>query len=322
MKQIDSIKQVNPDRITPEQDIFLVGAAPLQIISEHKKELNEDLAQEILEATQFGPDRSLDNAHVDRLLKAMRRGTFRPEQVQIILCRCNGSWYRMNGQHTCWARILLEDKKYKCPVRILRYSAANEQEMRQLYATIDRNKQRTKANVIQSYLYGSEFFPEFSKGVLKSLAEGFAVFKWGFGSRQNSAEHDGDEIAHMLRTDYLDLALKVGHFLQNHKARHMKRSPVIAAMFMTFSKCVRDAVSFWERVDDGAELSYADPRLTLRNELQTKAINAGRGGGTYKHLVPGEDMLCWCIHAWNAFRKGRDIKQLKGVGKNKMPKAI
>jgi hypothetical protein len=266
----------------------------------------------------FNPDRPLSNAWVNYLLKAMKQGTFRWEQLQIIVCSYKGKLYRMNGQHTSWARINWEDAPKNIPVQILRYSARTENDMRMLYASIDRGKARSKANVINSYLFDSEHFKGYPKGAIKRLSEGLTYWLWGV-----KGQHTGDEIAFLMQTEYYDIATKVGQFFknncQNDQSKHLKRSPVIGAMFETFDKNEHDALRFWEAVRTGANLSVNDARLKLRNHLMTHSINAGRGGGTYMKNVPADDMYHWCVQAWNAFRESRT---LRGFSRARLDKRI
>lgn len=312
---VESAKQFDPSFLTDDEEVVPVGALGdgLALTSRRTEELDVGLAYKMLEMNVFGPDRPLDNRHVDRLVAAMKRGTFRPEQVQLIICTFDGKEYRMNGQHTCWARIYLQDEKYRCPVQVLRYRASSETDMRMLYASIDRAKPRTKANVLHSYLYESDAFDGVSKTLLKQLGEGVAFWQWGLSG---TGRHDGDDVAYLLKVTHHGLAMKVCHLLtdcQNLDARHLRRGPVYAAMFATFDKSEADSLKFWTAVRDGAGLDINDPRLKLRNHLQTHAVNAGRGGGSFKRSVNGEDMYSWCIQAWNAWREKVELRAFRSV---------
>lgn len=310
LQKVESQKQFDPTALSDDETIPVASlGSGLKVVARENKELTHSLATELLELEIFGPDRPLDDAHVARLQKAMERGTFRPELVQIMVCSLNGKNYRINGQHTCWAR-LYTDKSYRCPVQLIRYKASSENDMRMLYASVDRGKPRSKSNVINAYLFGHGAFAGFSKTIIKQMSEGFSFWMWG----NNSPQHDGDEISYLLETDYHGLAMKVGKFLdgcQVKTARHLRRSPVYAAFFATFDKSESDAIEFWEAVRDGANLSIDDPRLKLRNHLQGHAVNAGRGGGSYKNNVCADDMFGWCIQAWNAFRTNSSVKAFR-----------
>jgi hypothetical protein len=162
-------------------------------------------------------------------------------------------------------------------------------------------------------LYESENFPDFSKTVLRQLSEGFSLWKWGVAQ---GTHHDGDEISYLMATTYNGLALKIGNFIKSYQgvsAKHMKRSPVYAAMYGTFERSEAGSIEFWQAVSTGANLEADDPRLKLRNHLMQHAVNAGRGGGSYKHMVAADEMLGWCEQAWNAWRSGKSLKFFKSV---------
>ena len=319
LPEIDSVKQFDPSSISDEEVIQVSSLGEgLKLVAKTVVELTPSKAEEILTKDVFGPDRALDEAHVNKLINAMKRGTFRPEQVQLITCTYKGKEYRMNGQHTCWARYFLGEPKYRCPVELLRYRAESEDDMRMLYASIDRAKPRTKSNIINSYLYESDAFPDYKKSVIKMLAEGLSLYLW---DTNKQTKHDGDEVAFLMKTEYLELSLKVGEFFKKIQSeRHLRRSPVYAAMFFTFSKNAGAAAEFWEAVRTGVNLQANDPCLRLRNHLMSHAVNAGRGGGAYKSGVPAEEMLGWCIQAWNAHREGNELKVFRSAKERIKPK--
>jgi len=206
---VESEKQFDPtdlwdDKVVP---IPSIGDG-LRLIKEDRVNFSKEFATKILELEEFKPDRSLVTEHVNRLVTAMKRGTFRWEQLQIIVCKLNGKEYRMNGQHSAWARIYWEEAPHNLPVKLLRYHANTENDMRLLYSSIDRNKPRTKGNVITSYLFASDIFPDISKRVIRHIAEGFSYWKWGI---KTQSRHDGDEISYLLQTEYNGLALKIAY---------------------------------------------------------------------------------------------------------------
>jgi len=321
---VDSEKKFLPETIWIEDIVPVTSICEgLKLIKRETVNFSNDYATDLLELEVFGPDRPINNDHVNRLLQAMKRGTFRWEQVQIIVCSCDRKTYRMNGQHTAWARLCFEEAGHNIPVTVYRYRASSEEDMRQLYASIDRGKPRTKANVIQSYLFESTHYSNMSKSVIRNIAEGLGFWLWGCTS---TSHHDGDEVAYLLKTEHYDLGLKVAHYLStccSAAVKHLRRSPVYAAMFETFNKSQEDSMAFWDAVKTGANLSADDVRLKLRNHLMGYAVNAGRGGGSYKHMVPAEDMYGWCIQAWNSYRKKNGyLRSFKHAQDGKRVKAV
>lgn len=294
-------------------DVCALGAG-LELLSDRKQQFTHKRAEEILSTEEFMADRPLRENHVARLIDAMKRETFHPEWVQLITCECEelgNKTFRMNGQHTSWARLHMP-ANYPCQVRVMHYRAKTASDMRRLYASIDRNAPRTKENVINSYLGGTNEYGHYKKDVRRVLSTG--IVKWLWPSSQESKKYDGDDIAYLLMTEYFNLAQKVGMFL-NHQSyrdqRHLFRSGVVAAMFATFSKAPQIAEQFWSSVAEGTGIeNKEDPRLKLRNELMQVSTTINTLNSAKKR-VSAEYMYRACIHAWNTFRRGDRLKRIR-----------
>ena len=158
------------------------------------------------------------------------------------------------------------------------YRAKDMEAMRELYSSIDRGASRTKANVIASYLEGTKQFAGTTPSLIRLIGEGLALWLWE-GSHERS-RHDGDEIAYLMQNEHKNVTNAVlAYCMQNPKVYNvifMRRAPVLAAMFETFSKVVQPSVDFWESVKNGTGFeSTDDPRLKLRNALQnTKLVTS------------------------------------------------
>jgi hypothetical protein len=84
------------------------------------------------------------------------------------------------------------------------------------------------------------------------------------------------------------------------------------AAFYTNREDVFKSAQFFDALATGAELSYGDPRLTLRNKLQ-QDITIGRCNTSISDLTLH---VATVLHAWNAFKNDeqvRVIRQWKGV---------
>src|SRR5436190_8943088 len=148
----------------PIYEISSLGSG-LELKSRKTVELTQEFANSFLETAEFTGDRPLRTSHVMFLCRQMEAAAFRWEQVNLMTCMWQGREYRMNGQHTCWARVYAElPKGARTPVAVLKYAAEAEQDMRQLYATIDRGAPRNRGNVVVSYLSGRSEFPDYSRG--------------------------------------------------------------------------------------------------------------------------------------------------------------
>ncbi len=323
-EDIHSSKKPKVSKMTAIDDVAEIGQFEgIKLVKDEAVPFTFKFAESILEHEEFSADRSLDSKHVAKLLDAMRQGAFLAEQATIIVCEYDGVCYRMNGQHTCWARVYYEENpNYRPKIRYFHYKAKTEDDMRKLYATIDRGKARSRANVIDSILYGTAAYADFNKQTLKRISQGLSTWLWGFAK---VSEHSPDELAHLMKNDWYDLCLKVGHLIKDVSKpdyRHLHRSPVFKAMFETMRKAEGDSRKFWIAVAVGAELKVDDPRWKLREFLMKHSVNAGRGGGSYKDAIPGDDMRLACIDAWNAWRSGTTLKRKLGRETIKLKKKV
>jgi hypothetical protein len=327
-----------PETVVNIDDVY----EDCRLISERKLDLDHDAATNILQLPEFivndaEVDRNLRDRHVEYLSACMNGGRFHPEWVSIITCVCKarvganppGSEFRMNGQHTCWARLHV-DADYRCPVKHLRYEAESIDAMRRLYASIDRNAPRTTGNVINSYLAGTDGFEKANKRILGFLSSGMVFWlapqEDGEEQKVKSSKWrtiDPDTLAYLMRTKYREIVTRVLDFLTDGRLTHtairiVGRSPVIAAMYETMTKLKSSAShEFWEKVMDGIGLeSTTDPRYKLREALMSATIGQGNGKAKGVKSVSQEDMYRWCITCWNYWRRDEPMKVLKGEGKS------
>jgi hypothetical protein len=303
-------------------DIKSLGGS-LKLTSQENVELTTDLAHELLAMPAFHSERPLRKTHVKTLLRHMRRGTFHWNLVTLITCRCReahgehaaGTTFRMNGQHTCHSRLLAAS--LRAPVKLVRYSAETEADMRRLYSTIDRGAARTKANVIDSYVGGTKDFTDCPGHVRAQLAPAMNMWKWS--TIHERQEHDAEDIAYLLLEGEKVVTQHVIKFLTRFgtdEIRHVRRAPVVAAMLETFSKQPAESPEFWEPVVSGLNLKSAgDPRKRLHKMLLTSNVKGGCGTTIARmaknSLISQESMYRLCITCWNAWREGREIQTLR-----------
>lgn len=304
-------------------DITSLGGG-LKLTAQDKVELTNEYAAKHLGLSEFCGERGVRPSHLAALVTHMKRGTFRSEWVQLMVCKCKeacrdiagekqpaGTLWRMNGKHTSNARLQLP-AGFRCPVQILRYTAETAYDMRMLYASIDRNGPRTSKHIMKSYLAGSDAFENYSVAAVTSAPAGLAHWQWGDSSYRNSRGHDADELAYLIQTEYYNLSKPILSFLTQHGERSQKfllRVGVVGAMYATFNKSISDSEKFWDAVATGLGFSSkGDARLKLRNALLTSSID---GRTTTQKNVCREVTYRWCIASWNAFREGRAVQVLR-----------
>lgn len=305
----------------PENIESLNLSQGLTILESKEIDFTMQKAEELLRLPEFivggeAVDRNLGDAHVTRLLTAMKERCFRWEQVAIITCICDeknggrpkGSEYRMNGQHTAHARIYYGEVE-PLRVRYLRYQAKTLEDMRALYATIDAGRARTFKDKVNALLVGTPVFAGVCRTAVKNIASGYIFWQnGGDGSRSITVEavvsvFKTGQLKHLDATSkFLNAALKsdrMGKLI-------FRRAQVAGAVLWTFDTAPQKAQQFWQPVLDGIGdkevLERGDPRLKLRDFLLTSAVKKGR---TERRIVTTEEMFRICINCWNAWRAGR-----------------
>lgn len=312
----------------PEEEVYSIGdlGEGLTLKNRRTVELTPTFAANFLEQyAEFRVgdakvDRTLDDNHVIHLAREMVGKTFLWEQVTLVLGELEGREYRLNGQHTTWARLYAEEqglsKEVRCPVQLHRYNCATLGDMRRLYASLDAAKPRSQMDKIAALLAGSDDFPGYKRGHLALLAQGLAIWQWQ--STTTRGLHRASERAYLLLKDHHKVALTAGTIMRESKPvdfRHMKRASVMGAILATCQKAPNIAVDFWRTVRDGIGLTdKEDPRLVLRNWLMTASL-AGSGAmgpvAASAKQVTQEEMYRACIHAWNAYRGNRRIRHIR-----------
>lgn len=318
-------------------DVSSLGSS-CKLLSERRGDFTHSEATELLELSEFVVnsqlvDRPLRDAWVTVLLHRMQQGLFHPEWVNIITCVCAepigdhppGTVYRMNGQHTAWARLGMP-AEWPCVVRFQRYSAATVADMRLLYATIDGGASRTQSNVLKSLLAGDDGFESTPPLYLEKLAQGLKLWLQDDMSNERARiALDTATIAYLLRTTWHSLALRVQAYLLAAPHTYAMRSilvrlPVVAALFETLGKLPGKGHEFWDVVRDGVGIgveSVHDPRVRCHNMLRETTIvssnvaTGGRNRHTGKRVASGEQIYRWCIHCWNAWRTGEEVRILR-----------
>ncbi len=277
--------------------------------------LNRDFATWMLnEVETFVADRPLRNKWVAYLAEQMERRSYLPEQVTLVVCKLGERLVRMNGQHTSWAILEFDEAEaMSFDVNFMTYEADTEEDMRRLYASIDRGASRSQANVVSSYLAGTEHFGALHSGQIQLLSGGFSYFKWE--SVHDRSKHGGDDIAVLLSTDYLELSLRVADLVKGwvkNEHKHMKRVAVVGAIYATMAKSPKAALEFWARVADGLGMtSNKDPQYQLREFLVSSTVCAQPGVSAGKRFVSAEDVYRVCVTAWNIHRSGKEAQYFK-----------
>lgn len=282
----------------------------VKIASDKTINFSKEKAFQYLELDTFQGERSVNERHVQFLYNAWVGGRFMWDHVIIACCILGDKKYRVNGQHTCWMRVNLDEdyfiKKGEGPrVREVVYQVESEDQLRALYSTFDQNKQRSPSHIFRALLVGTPQTQDLWPSSLNKLGAGLKHWLYEWKDRWMLTPND---VAALVSEKYEDLFKIVGLFAQSHDqdAVFMKRAGVIAAMFETFNKAGGKAPEFWDPIATGLNLNEkTDPRYALREYLGTHGNTIGSARSvTSKGTTNAEDTYRICILSWNKWRKG------------------
>ena len=285
-------------------------AAPLQykLLEDRKVNLTKDRAFEFLELKTFEGERAVRDLHVQYLYDEFVAGRFMWHQANIASAVLNGETFRVNGQHTCWMRVNISEahEPVKADVRELVYEVKDEEQLKALYSTFDRNAPRTVGHVSTVMLLGTEASTHIPHSYIKSLLAGFRLFE----SEDWRTTRRPTELVESIKQKHAALFNVVGRFFADMYEYHtfVRRAGVVGAMFATFNRGVEKATKFWHPVFTGLDLEkLTDARYKLREFLSTHGHGIQRG----KSAVTAEQGYRVCINCWNNWLDNTLVKAIK-----------
>ena len=287
-----------------------------QLISRKIKEVTPDLAESFLETNLSEGQRGVKQKHLKYLCGVIEDGLFTIGHIAIAHQGWNGGDPMMaDGQHTCHS-VILTGKNV--PAVVEEYNCKTPEDFALLYRQFNGDLPRSLADNArpEAKALGLVWSSEIINKVLS-----------GVGFLEN---HNSTSLHKNKRVESLKKYIPEGDFINDilscvsaSENKHLRRSPVIAAMIVTFRKCSADAETFWGEVRDGENLKSSSPTLKLRNYLLSTNTAFGRGvnAPSLNKAASTREMYCKCIIAWNAYRRG-DSTILKYYADKETPKAI
>jgi hypothetical protein len=289
-------------------------------ISDRRIPFTEQRAIDYIELPVFPGEREVNEAHVQFLHDQIRARRFNWDLVQIAKADFEGKTYKINGQHCAWLRFSLGVLEVEPQVREIHYSVKSIAQLKTLYGTFDRAKPRTDPHLVRVELVGTPAAEGLTSRQISRLAPAFRFWKYGDMSTSDDARRCGAaELAAMIQADYSQLFNIVGHFIyaiQGDKlamARIDKMS-VIAAMIDNFNKVPTLAPEFWRPVAESTGLEKDDARWHLVRYLDSIAMQRSNTN-SMKRIVSTEEVYRVCIAAWNRWRAGERVSQLRPTAK-------
>lgn len=257
--------------------------------------LTRELAYEVASMDRWSGERDKKKSRVAELLEKIETGLFHSPEWAIAYM--NGKPYRMNGQHSSSALV---ESNGSFPVgmmvKIDEFDVECENDLGLLFAQFDTggrtSKDITTAGTIALNDIPSYLRTKIVSGMYHAINE--------YRETRASAEIR----VKAIHSDH-DFARWAASTLV---AKHLSRVPVFAAAFMMWRADKDMCKEFWRLVASEEHPQVNHPTRTAARELRGEA-NRSNGG-----LAASREMSARCIHAWNAWVEGREIRYTRYYG--------
>jgi hypothetical protein len=174
-----------------------------------------------------------------------------------------------------------------------------------LYATFDSQQQtRTAADIYVSFSGSCPELRDVPRSIITTIASALAYARVQEGAWQMTASERAEMIL-----DHVPYILWADSILRptDHKCSVvLRRSPVMAAMLLTYERDATAASLFWEAVRDetGTDPDSADRRLA--RWIATTSFNRAQGvRAPRSRKAEPREFFVKCLRALNAWRKGQ-----------------
>jgi hypothetical protein len=307
---LSSRPEIVPEIDTEGMNLVELEALKFEVEHDRQVPLTFEKAAWYVDLPVFKGERSVVPGHVQFLYDEMQAGRFNTLLVILAACRLGDTIYKINGQHTCWARSEMP-MGWSPMVREILFKVGTEDQLRQLYSVFDRNKSRSEAHATIVQLVGDKEIGALTQTLVKRLAMGFKYWLMPqFADYRRVSVH---EISELIKKEHHQLFMQVANIVsEKMEASEFKRQSVIAAVFETASRDAEEAKKFWQSVADGLGLdTKEDPRWQLRKYLQNTTVQWTSGKN--KTVTDAETVYKICIQAWNKHRKGETVTVLKAT---------
>lgn len=280
----------------------------------------KSLAKEFANMQPAPGDRGVKDRLITNIKKKVQAGKFRVASFASCRCKANGVVYRTNGKHTATS---LDEMNGDFPdglmAHVERYEADTLKDVAELYSTFDpRASARSVGDINKSYANGD---PTLAELPVMTISMGVASIKLA----ENGGDQGSRSAPYEERAAEMYKHVKFFEFLNNmnandRKYRHLKRSSVGAAMFLTFKKDPKAAEEFWLAVRDGSGSDHTAMDRVLHKYLLTTDIRSHTGNKKGR-CDSVRAMFFRCIYAWNAWREGRKT-DLRYYENSLLPKIV
>lgn len=274
------------------------------------QKVTKSLAKQYTEMDPAPHDRPLSERRLQVYQRLREQGLFRPVTWASALCTETGGVYRVNGKHTSVMLSGLNNMPDDFYVTVEEYECDTLEDVARLYATFDSKTQsRSSHDINASFAATVPELRDISTTNISRIVAGmsFAIEGGKYNSTISPAERAELLLEHTHFVVWCAGILSQGSPGEagaRVAARHLRRAPVIAAMFDTWTKSKTAADEFWCAVRDETGTSPTLPDRKLARLLLTTSLGHERSGSASTHLLPAREVYVKSLHAWNAWRNG------------------
>ena len=217
---------------------------------------------------------------------------------------------RINGKHSSTLLSQMDSIPSGMTAVVSKYECEDMQDAARLYSQFDgQASSRTQREINRTV--------QFSSGMGYVSIHSFTACCAGLAAAMNGFNHSSN----LTPEDRAALGVANERFIKwyieivntEESKQICQRSPVVAAMYLSWCKSVSDSTKFWTAVRDGSDSIGTPSRVLNKYLLKTTCRVCGRLPGS-KLVDDPSKMNVKCIHAWNAFRKNTttDLKVFAG----------
>lgn len=265
--------------------------------------ITPEIAADMLETGWTIRNRTVNSIVVDRYADDMRKGlwTMTGEAVKF-----DREGHLLDGQHRLWAII-----ESGCTIPILVVRGIEYEHL----AEMDTGRKRTPQQWLEmhDYKYTGDLIGTINQleafkhlGHLYNFTTGERR-KWG---RKTNAEY----LAYVREHDGLYEALLEARRYYHKSVTAVSPSVLTTLLILFQEKSHEDAHYFWDRFATGVGLTEGSPILLYRNMMMRWRQEGHKGQKFDAYLTSA-----YGIKAWNFFRRGETIGQLKFIAGGSKP---
>jgi hypothetical protein len=287
---------------------------PWELIDSKVQEMTKSLIREFSEMEPAPADRILSERRLQVYERLVRSMQFRPCVWAKVVCEETDTTYRVNGKHTAVLFSRLFDEFPDQQVVVEFYKCQTLEDVGRLYGTFDSSiVSRSSSDINKAFAATIQELANVPRKILDRCATGISIGLSGcsFHAGTSGIGTPPERAERLL--EFPDFVLWVESMISDPtKFGHLCRVGVVAAMFSTYQKCKKDASIFWAAVREENGDKPNDPDRQLARWLLTTSVRSSSEGNIPKsRRADAREMYVRCIHCWNAWRRGEDLKIIK-----------